>query len=293
MLNITQQLLNGRCLVCDGAWGTELFKLGLKPGECPELWNIEFPKRILSIASSYVKAGADIIETNSFGASPLKLASFGLGNRSREINRLAASISREAAGPDIHVAGSIGPTGKMLIMGDITEQELYESLALQATALEEGGADIALIETMIDSIESSIAVRAVKENSRLDIIATATYNKTQSGFKTMMGASIEEISGGAIREGASIIGTNCGYGTPMMINIVDEIHRLYPEIPIMVQPNAGIPVIMDNGEIEYPETPEYMASHVNQLIAAGANNIGGCCGTTPEHIQAIAKVIKG
>lgn len=291
MHKIFDRILTGTTLLCDGAWGTELFKLGLQPGDCLELCNINRTDWVAQIAKSYVEAGSDIIQTNSFGGSPIKLRSFGIENRAYEINRKAAEISRTAAGDQIFVAGSIGPSGKMLIMGEISEQELFESFSLQAEALEDGGANAAIIETMIDPAELSIAVRAVKQNTNLEIIASATYNKTPAGFKTAMGATIEDMVKSAINEGASIIGTNCGHGSEMIVEIVREIHRLFPAVPIIVQPNAGLPYISNDGSVIYPESPDQMAQQLPSLISAGANIIGGCCGTTPEHIRAFRKLI--
>jgi 5-methyltetrahydrofolate--homocysteine methyltransferase len=291
MRKIIDEIKSGRILVCDGAWGTELFKRGLKPGNCPELWNISNPDKVYEIAESYVNAGADIIETNSFGGSSISLARYGLSDRAYELNCVATQISRKAAGDDIHVAGSIGPSGKLILMGDITKEELYESFAGQAKALEDGGADAAIIETMIDVEESSIAVKAVRENTNLEIMALATYCRTQSGeFRTMMGASVNEMVSRAIENGAGIIGTNCGSGIDMMVEIVREIQGLFPDMPIIVQPNAGLPEVR-NGILIYPESPEYMASRIPTLIKAGANIIGGCCGTSSQHIKLFAKVI--
>jgi 5-methyltetrahydrofolate--homocysteine methyltransferase len=215
-----------------------------------------------------------------------------LKDRAAEINRIAAEISREAAGPELHVAGSMGPSGKMLLMGETTESELYDSFSLQAVALEKGGADCALVETMIDMTEFSMAARAVRENTKLEILATASFDKTPNGYRTLMGVSIEDMCGAALAEGASVIGTNCGYGTEMMIEIVREMRRLFPLAPILVQPNAGLPIVADDGRLEFPETPEYMASLAPKLVSAGANIVGGCCGTTSEHTRAIRQAIK-
>jgi 5-methyltetrahydrofolate--homocysteine methyltransferase len=290
---ITDEIKDARILICDGGWGTQLFEMGLKSGECPELWNATNRDKVLEIARSYVDAGADIIETNSFGGSSINLSRHGIKERAYELNKFAAEISREAAQDRVHVAGSIGPCGKMLITGDVSEEELYESFAEQAEALEDGGADAAIIETMIDALEASVAVRAVKENTKLEIIASATCNKTPSGeFRTMMGSSIREMAEVTLNEGAEIIGTNCGNGTDLMVEIVAAIKYLFPSIPIIVQSNAGLPFMDDLGNIRYPETAEYMASRIPALINAGANIIGGCCGTTPEYIEAFKQAVQ-
>lgn len=280
-----------RVLVSDGAWGTFLQAKGLKPGECPELWNITHRNEVFDIARSYIDAGSDIIETNSFGASIVKLSQYGLSERVSEINEAAAAISREAAGKGKFVAGSVGPTGKMLVIGDITEKELYEAFARQSKALENGGADIIIIETMTAIDESALAVRAAKDNTKCTIILTMTFSKTPKGeYRTMMGASPEDLVKLAKVEGADIIGSNCGNGIADMIGIVKAIRSNDADIPVIIQANAGLPVLID-GKTVFRESPQHMASYVDDLVKAGANIIGGCCGTTPEHIREIRKAL--
>ena len=278
-------------MLSDGAWGTLLQAKGLKPGECPELWNITHRKEILDIAKSYIDAGSDIIETNSFGGSIIKLSQYGLSARVWEINEAAAAISREAADKDKLVAGSVGPTGKMLVMGDITEEELYNAFSEQSKALENGGADIIIIETMTAIDESALAVRAAKDNTNCTVILTMTFSKTPKGeYRTMMGASPEEMVKVAKTEGADIIGSNCGNGIADMIGIVKAIRSFDADIPVMIQANAGMPELID-GKTVYRESPELMASYVDELVKAGSNIIGGCCGTTPEHIRKIRQAL--
>ena len=290
-MTILDELKQNKILLSDGAWGTFLQAKGMSPGECPELWNIDHRSDVLNIAESYIKAGSDIIETNSFGASRLKLSQYGLGDRTVEINRAAASISREAAGINKHVAGSVGPTGKMLLMGDVTELELYDSFSEQAIALEKGGADIIIIETMSALDEASIAVKAARENTECVIIVTMTFSKDPQGrFFTMMGVSPAEMVISMKEAGAHIIGSNCGNGIEDMIGVVKEIKAADNNIPVMIQANAGTPEFID-GVTVYRETPGMMASFVPQLIKAGVNILGGCCGTTPEHIRQMAKII--
>lgn len=289
---IADAVREGTILVSDGAWGTFLYGKGLKPGECPESWNIERFEGVKAIAESYIDAGADMVETNSFGGSRIKLAHFGLDGRTAEINEAAARASREAAGKDKYVIASIGPTGKMLIMEDVTEQQLYDAFKEQAAALEKGGADAICIETMSDKDEAAIAVKAAKENTKCEVICTFTFEKTISGdYRTMMGVSPADAAKAAVEAGADIIGTNCGNGIERMIDIVKEMRAAYPDKPILVHANAGLPVSVDGRDV-YPDTPEIMASFVPELVKAGANIIGGCCGTTPEHIRAIKSVVK-
>lgn len=290
-MNIIDKLKQNKILLSDGAWGTFLQAKGMQPGECPELWNITHRAEVKDIAESYLLAGSDIIETNSFGGSSFKLLMYGLEDRVSELNRAAAEISREAAGKEIHVAGSIGPTGKMLVMGDVTEEELYESFKEQAVALEAGGADIIIIETMSAIDEASLAVRAARENTKCTVIITMTFSKEpDGGYHTMMGVSPEEMVISMKEAGAHIVGSNCGNGTEDMIGIVKAIRAADNKIPIMIQANAGIPEFID-GTTVFRESPEIMASYIPELIKAGANIIGGCCGTTPEHISAIRTIL--
>jgi 5-methyltetrahydrofolate--homocysteine methyltransferase len=290
-MTILEKLRHGKILLSDGAWGTFLQEKGLKPGECPELWNITHRREVLDIAESYLLAGSDIIETNSFGGSIFKLTQYGLIDRVSEINQAAAAISREAAGNDRHVAGSVGPSGKMLMMGDIPEDVLYDGFCQQVTALENGGADIIIIETMSAIDEASLAVRAARENTKCTVIVTMTFSGDNNGtFHTMMGVSPEEMVVSMKEAGAHIVGSNCGNGIEDMIGIVKAIRSTDKTIPIMIQANAGIPEYID-GKTVYRESPELMASFIPELIKAGVSIIGGCCGTTPSHIREMGRVL--
>ena len=283
-----QELLKSRSLLfCDGAWGTIFQSAGLKPGESCELWNRDQRKKVLEVAQSYVDLGVDMIETNSFRGNGIALAGIGLENDVGELNRLATEISREAAGDKCLVLGSVGPTGKILMMGDVSENEMYDAFAEQVHALEQGGADAICIETMSALDEAELAVKAAVENTNLEIICTFTFAKTVGGdYKTVMGVSPAQMAEKMLSAGASIIGTNCGYGMEAMIPIVKAFRDFDNNVPLLVQPNAGIPKIED-GKTVFPETPDEMASQVPGLINAGVSIIGGCCGTTPDHITAI------
>ena len=289
---ITDVLKTGRILVSDGAWGTFLYQKGLNAGECPDEWSLTRYNVVKDIAQSYIDAGADMVETNSFGANRFKLQHFGLGAKVTEINEAAARASREAAGNDKYVIASIGPTGKILLMGDVTEEDLYDCFREQAVALEKGGADAVCIETMSDIEEAVLAIKASKENTGLEVIATFTFDRTLIGnYRTMMGISPSDAIRAAVNAGADITGTNCGNGMERMIDIVREIRSEFPDTFILVHANAGLPIHMNGADI-FPETPEIMASYIPELLEAGANIVGGCCGTTPEHIKAIKEVVK-
>lgn len=281
---------SGRILVSDGAWGTFLQKKGLKPGECPELWCVERRAEVLDVARSYIEAGADMIESDSFGGSRFKLEHYGLGDRTAEINEAAARISREAAGAGKWVIASIGPTGKMLAAGDVTEEEIYGVFKEQAMALAKGGADALCIETMSAADEAAIAIRAARENTNCEVICTFTFQWGAKGYRTMMGLSPVQAAQDAVQAGAHIIGPNCGNGMEPMIEIVKEMRAAASGTPILVRANAGLPKNV-NGVDVFPESPEEMAARVKSIVDAGANIVGGCCGTTPAHIKAIRQAV--
>lgn len=291
MTKISDLLKTGKLLTSDGAWGTYFFSKGLQTGSCPEEWNLTNQKEVLEIAENYIEAGADIISTNSFGANKFKLAQYNLEDKLNEICKSAAVISRTAAGADKIVAASIGPTGKFLIMGDVTKEELYDSFKQQAIAFENAGADAVCIETFYDLDEAEQAIKAVKENTSLEIICTFTFDKTAGGFNSLTGITPQQMTKKLIEFGADIIGANCGAGFEDMIMIVKKIREVSVQMPIMIQANAGLP-FLENNKLIYSETPEKIKEIIPRIIDAGANIIGGCCGTTPDHIKVISEIVK-
>ena len=291
MGKIVEAIKNRGPLVSDGAWGTFLYEQGLGVNESPESWNISHPDRVLEIAQSYVDAGADIILTNSFGGSPYKLEGYGLKEKTFELNRAAAEISREAAGERVMVFGSMGPTGKMIMMGEVSPGEIREGFVIQAEGLAAGGVDAFLVETMSDPQEAEMAIQAAKSVSDLEVACTFTFSRTQAGeYRTMMGTGIEEYLSMVKGIGVDIVGANCGNGTAGMVEIVKEIRKLDGGIPVLVHANAGLPVYRD-GKTIFPESPEEMAGQIRELVDAGANSVGGCCGTTPDHIRLIFRYL--
>jgi 5-methyltetrahydrofolate--homocysteine methyltransferase len=281
-----------RVLVSDGAWGTLLHNQGLRPGQCPELWCVERPDAVRGIAETYLAAGAGMVKTNSFGANRFKLAHYGLEGRCAELNRAAAALSRRAAGDTAFVIASAGPTGRILLAGDASPEDIYEAFREQAVALEEGGADALLVETMSAVDEAALAIRAARENTALEVLCTFTFQKTARGdFRTMMGVSPAQAARAALQAGAHIVGSNCGNGMEQMIEIVREIRGAAPDAPVAVHANAGAPASVGGKDV-FPETPSQTASFVPELVEAGANIVGGCCGTTPDHIRAIAAAVR-
>jgi 5-methyltetrahydrofolate--homocysteine methyltransferase len=221
------------------------------------------------------------------------LKHFGLDSRVGEINRAAARLSREAAGPDRHVIASMGPTGKLLLMEDVSEDALYAAFRDQAQAFEAGGSDACLIETFAALDEGALAVRAVRENTGLEVLCTFTFERTASGqYRTMMGVSPGEMALAMVAAGAHIVGTNCGNGMDRMVDIVREMRAAVPGVPIIVNANAGVPILVDGKDV-FPQAPATMAEYALMVREAGANIIGGCCGTTPAHIRAMATLLQG
>ncbi len=291
MNSILKRIKNSEILVADGAMGTMLFARGLKPGEPPESVNLKNPEILEEIAQVYLDAGADIIQTNTFGASPLKLSDYGLEDKTEEINRIAVGRVRKVVGEKAYISGSCGPSGKLLKpFGDTEPEEIYKSFERQIKSLIKAGIDIICIETMTDLNEATLAIKAAKSiYLQIPVIATMTFEETPRGFFTIMGVNVENAVMGLQKAGADIIGSNCGNGIENMVKIACEFKK-HTSLPIIIQSNAGIPE-MKEGKLIYSETPEFFGEKTKELIKAGVSIIGGCCGTTPEHIKAIRKIV--
>jgi len=292
MDDIRLRLARGDVILGDGAWGTLLIERGLTAGEPPELFTLNRPEVIEEIAALYLDAGAEIVTTNTFGGSPLTLESFALADRTEDINAHAVAAVRRAVGDRAYVSASMGPTGRLLRpFGDTDPALMAAAFERQAAALAGAGVDLFCVETMTDLNEATLAVTAIRAVApRVPILATMTFEKTRRGFFTIMGVSIPAAARGLHAAGADIVGSNCGFGIDTMIEIAREFKQ-HADVPIAIQANAGLP-ITTNGATVYPETPDDVAAGAPELLAAGVQIIGGCCGTTPAHIRALRSLIR-
>jgi 5-methyltetrahydrofolate--homocysteine methyltransferase len=288
---ITARLKNKEALLADGAMGTILMQRGMEGGSCPEKINLEKPEILEEIARQYHAAGAEIIHTNTFGGSPLKLGMYELGGKMREINVRAIESARKAVDDGACVSGSCGPSGQILEpYGDTSPGAVYESFRSQLTVMIDEGVDMITIETMSDLAEAKLALEAARSlSSSIPVAVTMTYDPTPRGFLTIMGTGVADTVKTLTEAGADIVGSNCGNGTENMVKIAGEFVG-QTEVPVMIQSNAGLPEVR-GGESVYPETPEILAGATLELIQHGVRIIGGCCGTTPAHIAAMRTVI--
>jgi len=329
-------------LCTDGAWGTEMQKLGAKPGELADVWNLEQPGKVLSVAKSYVDAGSQVILTNTFSSNRILLEKHGMADRAFALSKAGAELSRRAARGRAYVFASIGPCGKMVMMGEADPDEVRAAAAEQARAFEEGGADAIVIETQSDLVEAGAALQGCLEACALPVGVSFTFDAGASNDRTMMGVSIPEVYDLAVKGGASFVGANCGAGIETFVAIAKAFQAcagglasrsnagggsggsgvsgdgpggaaadrgpgdgggsgdggpasaggpLSSALPIWIKGNAGRPQVDAAGNVRYNAGPEVFASVVGPLLAAGARFIGGCCGSTPDHVRAIAKAL--
>ncbi len=282
-----EQWLGDRPLITDGAWGTQLQARGLEPGVIPDTWNLEHPELVESVARAYVEAGSEVILTNTFRANAVTLGEAGLAGQVEAINRAGVEISKRAAAGRALVFASLGPTGKMLMMGEVTAEAVLEALGGQARALAAAGADALLIETMSDVEEAKLAVKAARETG-LPVIASFAFDTGKNKDRTMMGATPETAAREMEAAGADAVGANCGAGVESFVAVCARL-RASCSLPVWIKANAGLPQMKD-GRAVYTTSAGHFASHYAALAEAGASFIGGCCGTSPEFIAELVRV---
>lgn len=283
------ELLTDAPVLTDGAWGTELQALGLSAGGCADEWNLTHPERVEQVARSYVEAGSRIILTNTFRANRLALAPKGLAEQTAAINRAGVEISRRAAAGRARVFASVGPSGKLLLTGEVREPQLRDLFAEQAAALADAGADGLVVETFADPAEARVAVAACRATG-LPVVACLVFDSGKGHDRTLTGATPEQGAAVLAEAGADVVGANCGQGITGYIEVCRRL-RAATDRPVWIKANAGLPVI-DEGRIVYRITPEEYAGHARALRDAGAAFIGGCCGTSPAFIRALAAVLR-
>ncbi len=290
MHGLIDTLISAGTVVTDGAWGTQLQALGLATGECPDAWNLTAPDKVKQVAAAYVEAGSDVILTNTFGSNTFMLGRHGLKDKAAEIAAAGVKISLAAAAGRAKVFASMGPSGVMLLMGDVTPEELQEAFENQARAMAEAGADAIVVETMSDLAEARLAVEAAKTTG-LPVVACMVFDSGAAMDRTMMGNTPEEAADVLCDAGADVIGSNCGRGIAGFLPICTRL-KAAASRPVWIKANAGLPEVV-GGKTVYKQTPEDFASYVPALVEAGANFIGGCCGTSPAFIAAVGKVLEG
>jgi 5-methyltetrahydrofolate--homocysteine methyltransferase len=295
MKKLLQDIILERPLLGDGAMGTQLMLAGLEQGNCGEAWNLTHPERVLAIQRRYVEAGSDCLITNTFGGSRIMLTRHSEGGHVVEVNKAAVDIARQAFGDKLgYVLGDIGPFGGLLKpFGEFTEDQVRSAFEEQAAALVEGGADAIIIETQTSLEELLIGIQAAQTAGSKCIIGSMAYDVTLDGstFRTMMGIEPERAAEFMEEHGAHIVALNCGTGMEMeRARDAVERYKNVTSLPVMVQPNAGKPQLI-NMKVVYDETPEQMVKGLLPLLESGANIIGSCCGSTPDHIRAFRRVM--
>jgi len=286
MPNQIIELIKQRPLLFDGAMGTMLMKAGQGSLKTPILLNLDEPQLVEDIHRQYYDSGADAVITNTFGGSPLKLSADGLQDQMDKLNREAVRLTRQACPEGKFVAGDIGPSGKMLQpLGEVAPEDMQENFFSQAGALIAAGVDLIIIETMYSLEEALAAVQGVRKAGDILLLASMTYTKNKNGFFTVMGEDISRCVSELEEAGADIMGANCTLNSTDTIDLTAQL-RAATDRPILIQPNAGKPVT-SKGVTYYEQTPAEFAADAKKIREAGADMIGGCCGTTPDFIAAV------
>jgi len=280
-----------RVRILDGAWGTELQRRGLPAGAAPELWNRENPGAVEAVARSYVEAGSEIILTNTFGANRYVLARHNAAERTEELAEAGVAISRTAAGKEVKVFASVGPTGSIVMMGEVDQDALIEAYAETASALVRAGADAVVLETFNELAELSLAFRGVRDSCDVPIVVSMSFAAGPDGMATIMGNGPEDLARMAEDHGAEAVGANCGTGPDTYVRIARRLASA-TSLPVWIKPNAGKPEMGPKGTTMFPIGPQEFASYAPHLVESGARFIGGCCGTTPDHVRAIVAVLR-
>lgn len=287
--HLIDRLDAGEILIADGSTGATLMAAGLPAGTPPELWNVENTEQILSLHKAFLDAGSQIILTNTFGGTRIKLEKAGLGERTIELNRHAAKLAREAAGDQAYVAGDLGPTGELMApLGKLTFERALETFTEQARVLADEGVDLLWVETMTDLNEARAAVMGAKKAGDLPIFCSLSFGPKG---RTIMGVRAGQAAKELWDLGLTAVGANCGEGIPPVLEALKQMQEVLPGAPLIAKPNAGLPRLVD-GKTVYSMTPQDFSAHTPEFVALGAKIIGGCCGSTHEHVAAVAAAVK-
>ncbi len=288
-LPFRERLTAPQIVVADGATGTMLMAAGLPAGMSPEQWNLEAPEKIIALHDAYLEAGSELVLTNTFGGSPVKLALAGLDDRTHDINRAAAQLARQAAGEDRYVGGDIGPTGQLMKpFGPLTYEVAKEGFARQAAGLAKGGADVIWIETMSDINEAKAAVEGAMQATDLPVVVTMSFEHHR---RTQMGVEPSQAARTLWDMGVAATGGNCGKTLEDMEAVIQHMRQAVPQAVLVAKPNAGLPRLVNDQTI-YDTTPQEMADFVRRFVEMGVKIVGGCCGSTPAHLAAIAQAMR-
>ncbi len=284
-------LVKERVVILDGAMGSLLINQGLQIGIPPESWNVTNPEKVQKIHLNYYNAGSDVVLTNTFGGSRLKLSAHNHGERVEEYNIKAVEIAREICPEEGYVAGDVGPSGKFLPpVGKVTLDDFEETFLEQTRTLANAEVDFFFIETMVDLKEAESAVKAAKRTSNLPIFVSITYKKTKRGYFTIMGNSVDQCVNTLRKAGADVIGANCTLSSNEMIDLIPQI-RQFTDLPIVAKPNAGKPQLIE-GKTVYLTSSKDFAEDIFQMVEKEADIVGGCCGTNPQFIEKIVQRVK-